>query len=95
MAKVSIRIDAVEGFFDRARKAAQKADRGEFFKTSITYSFEDVQELPKAASELRDLLVWKRRVAAQSNLLNYDKAWISLLKLNFFLSNLYVTITGV
>lgn len=57
MTKVNIRIETVEEFFDRARKAARKADREEFFKTSITYSFEDVQELPKAASEASQRLI--------------------------------------
>lgn len=51
MTKVNIRVDMLKGFFDRARKAAQKADRGELFNTSTAYSFEDVQELPKAALE--------------------------------------------
>jgi hypothetical protein len=41
MTKVIIRTDKVEGFFDRARKAAQKADRGESFKKSATFSFEE------------------------------------------------------
>ena len=40
MTKVLIRTNKVEGFFDRARKAAQKADRGESFKKSATFSFE-------------------------------------------------------
>jgi len=31
MTQVIIRTDQVEGFFDRARKAAQKVDRGESF----------------------------------------------------------------
>jgi hypothetical protein len=35
--KVVIRADTVESFFDRARKAAQKADRGEPFKKSATF----------------------------------------------------------
>ncbi len=45
MTKVIIRTDKVEGFFDRARKAAQKADRGESFKKSATFSFEDPHEM--------------------------------------------------
>ena len=43
MIKVTIRTDQVEGFFDRARKAAQRADRGESFKKSLTFSAEDNQ----------------------------------------------------
>ena len=41
MIKVIIRTDQVEGFFDRARKAAQRADRGESFKKSVTFSVKD------------------------------------------------------
>ena len=41
MTQVIIRTDQVEDFFDRARKAAQKADRGESLKKSATISFED------------------------------------------------------
>jgi hypothetical protein len=43
MTKVLIRTNKVEGFFDRARKAVQKVDRGESFKKSATFSFEDPQ----------------------------------------------------
>ena len=46
MIKVTIRTDQVEGFFDRARKAAQRADRGESFKKSLTFSAEDTRALP-------------------------------------------------
>ena len=42
MTQVIIRTDQVEGFFDRARKVAQKADRGESLKKSATISFEDL-----------------------------------------------------
>jgi predicted transcriptional regulator len=51
MTKVIIRTDKVEGFFDRARKAAQKADRGESFKKSATFSFEDPKEMFMVLSE--------------------------------------------
>ena len=57
MAKVIIRTDKVEGFFDRARKAAQKADRGELFKKSATFSFEDPQEMFMVLSEARRRLM--------------------------------------
>ena len=57
MAKVIIRTDKVEGFFDRARKAAQKADRGELFKKSATFSFEDPQEMFIVLSEARRRLM--------------------------------------
>ncbi len=57
MTKVIIRTNKVEGFFDRARKAAQKADRGESFKKSVTFSFEDPQEMFKVLSETRRRLM--------------------------------------
>ena len=57
MTKVIIRTDKVEGFFDRARKAAQKADRGESFKKSATFSFEDPQEMFTVLSETRRRLM--------------------------------------
>ena len=49
--KVIIRSDTAQGFFDRARKAALKADRSEPFKTSTIFSFEDSREAFKALSE--------------------------------------------
>ena len=57
MTKVIIRTDQVEGFFDRARKAAQKADRGESFKKSVTFSFEDPQEMFMVLSQARRRLM--------------------------------------
>mgnify|MGYP006208789273 FL=1 len=55
--KVIIRTDKVEGFFDRAQKAAQKADRGESFKKSATFSFEDPQEMFMVLSKARRRLM--------------------------------------
>ena len=57
MAKVISRTDKIEGFFDRARKAAQKADRCESFKKSATFSFEDPQEMFMVLSEARRRLM--------------------------------------
>ena len=57
MTKVIIRTGKVKGFFDRARKAAQKADRGESFKKSATFSFEDPQEMFMVLSEARRRLM--------------------------------------
>lgn len=57
MTKIVIRTDKVEGFFDRARKAAQKADRGESFRKSATFSFEDPQEMFTVLSEARRRLM--------------------------------------
>ena len=55
--KVIIRTDKVEGFFDGAQKAAQKADRGESFKKLATFSFEDPQEMFMVLSEARRRLM--------------------------------------
>jgi len=42
--KVIIRTGKVEGFFERARRVAKKADSGELMKSSATVTFEDDQE---------------------------------------------------
>ena len=57
MTKVIIRTNKVEGFFDRAQKAAQKADRGESFKKLATFSFEDPQEIFMVLSKARRRLM--------------------------------------
>lgn len=57
MTKIVVRTDKVDGFFIRAKKAAQKADRGESFKKSITFSFEDPQEMFAVLSEARRRLM--------------------------------------
>jgi predicted transcriptional regulator len=57
MTKVIILTNKVEGFFDRARKAAQKADRGESFIKLATFSFEDPQEMFMVLSEARRRLM--------------------------------------
>jgi predicted transcriptional regulator len=57
MTKGMIRTDQVEGFFDRARKAAQKADRGESFKRTAIFSFEDPQDMFTVLSKSRRRLL--------------------------------------
>jgi len=57
MTNVIIHTNKVEGFFDRAQKAAQKVDRGESFKKSATFSFEDPQEMFMVLSEARRRLM--------------------------------------
>ena len=57
MTKVIIRTNKVEDFFDRARKAAQKADQGESFKKTVTFSFEDPQEMFTVLSDARRRLM--------------------------------------
>lgn len=41
MTKIAILIGDVDGFFERAKGAAQRADRGEAFEGKVTLSFED------------------------------------------------------
>ena len=57
MTKIVIRTDKVDSFFDRARKAAQKSDRSDVFKKSVTFSFEDPQEMFAVLSEARRRLM--------------------------------------
>jgi predicted transcriptional regulator len=45
MTKVIVRTGEVAGFFDRAREAARRADRGEAFEETVTLTFEDPQQL--------------------------------------------------
>ena len=71
MAKVIIRTDKVEGFFDRARKAAQKADRGELFKKSATFLFEDPQEMFMVLSGARRRLMLEVMDKPQDNYQGY------------------------
>ncbi|OZA77974.1 hypothetical protein [Polynucleobacter sp. 39-46-10] len=50
MTKVIIRTGVVKGFFERARKVAQKADSGEPISRSETITFEGPQEKDVALS---------------------------------------------
>jgi predicted transcriptional regulator len=59
MLKVIIRTESLEDFFYKARKTAQKADRGEFLKEEVTFSFEDSKEMFKVLSEVRRRRVLK------------------------------------
>lgn len=53
MTKLVIRTDDAAGFFERARNAARKADRGENFEERVTLSFEDPQQMFTVLSEAR------------------------------------------
>jgi predicted transcriptional regulator len=57
MTKVVIRTDEIAGFFDRARAAAKRADRGEKFEGKVTLSFEDPQRMFTVLSEGRRRLM--------------------------------------
>jgi len=57
MTKLVIRTDDAAGFFDRARNAARRADRGENFEEKITLSFEEPQRMFTVLSEARRRLM--------------------------------------
>lgn len=57
MSKVVIRTDDVDGFFERAKGAARRADRGQAFDGKVTLSFEDPQRMFTVLSEERRRLM--------------------------------------
>ena len=57
MSKVVVRTDDVDGFFERAKDAARRADRGEAFDGKVTLSFEDPQRMFTVLSEERRRLM--------------------------------------
>ena len=57
MSKVLVQTSDTAAFFDRARTAAQKADRGDFFEEKLTLSFEDPQRMFAVLSEQRRRLM--------------------------------------
>ena len=57
MTKVIIRTDDVDGFFERAKDAARRADRGQPFENKITLAFEDPQRMFTVLSEARRRLM--------------------------------------
>ena len=57
MTKLVIRTDDVAGFFNRAKDAARRADRGQPFNGKVTLSFEDPQQMFTVLSEARRRLM--------------------------------------
>ena len=57
MSNVLVKTSDTAAFFDRARTAAQKADRGDFFEEKLTLSFEDPQRMFAVLSEQRRRLM--------------------------------------
>jgi len=51
MIRIVVRTDDVDGFFERARDAARKADQGQDFDGKVTLSFEGPKQV------VADLLV--------------------------------------
>ncbi len=82
MTKVVIRTTDVTEFFDRARTAARKADRGEPFTETVTLSFEDPQRMFTVLSEARRRLMLEimrepRTISELSDRLHRDRAAVS------------------
>jgi len=57
MTKVTIRTDDLEGFFERAKDAARRADHGQTFEGKVTIAFEDPQRMFAVLSEARRRLI--------------------------------------
>lgn len=57
MTRIVIRTDDVSSFFDRAKDAARRADRGGAFDGKVTLSFEDPQKMFSVLSETRRRLM--------------------------------------
>ena len=57
MRKTEIRVERVDSFFERGRKIAKAADRGEPIPSSRVVAFEDVEALLHVLTEKRVLLI--------------------------------------
>jgi predicted transcriptional regulator len=57
MTKIVMRTDDVASFFERAKDAARRADRGGPFASKVTLSFEDPQRMFTVLSEARRRLM--------------------------------------
>ena len=57
MRKAEIRVERVDSFFERGRKLAKAADRGNAIPSSRVVAFEDVESLLHVLTEKRVLLL--------------------------------------
>src|ERR1035441_5168864 len=57
MRKTEIRVERVDAFFERGRKLAKAADRGDAIPSARVVAFEDVESLLHALTEKRVLLL--------------------------------------
>ena len=57
MRKTEIRVERVDSFFERGRKLAKAADRGNAIPSSRVVAFEDVESLLHVLTEKRVLLL--------------------------------------
>ncbi len=64
--KIVVRTGDVAGFFDRARDAAQRADKGGVFEGTVTLSFEDPKKMFTVLSESRRRLMQEIMQAPQT-----------------------------
>ena len=55
--KIVVRTGDAAGFFDRAKKTAQRADQGGEFNGTVTLSFEDPQKMFTVLSDARRRLM--------------------------------------
>lgn len=55
--KIVVRTGDVAGFFDRAKRAAKRADQGGVFDGTVTLSFEDPQKMFSVLSQSRRRLM--------------------------------------
>lgn len=82
MTNIVIRTDDINGFFSRAKKAAQKADQGGAFDGKLTLSFEDPQQMFSLLSESRRRLMLEvmhesRTISELADLLHRNRSAIS------------------
>ncbi len=82
MRRTEIRVESVDGFFDRGRKVAELADRGERIPETRVISFEEVEDLlsvltEKRVSLLRALKETPGSIAALAKRLRRDPSAVS------------------
>ncbi len=66
MRKTEIRVEGVNAFFERGRKIARLADRGDRIPSSIVVAFEDIESLLHVLTQNRLLLLRELRETPSS-----------------------------
>jgi len=66
MTKLIVRTDNVDGFFERTRAAARRADRRQSFERTVTLSFEDPANMFAVLSDARCRLISEVMTEAKS-----------------------------
>lgn len=67
MTKVVVRTGDVSGFFERATKAARRADTGQALEQTVTLAFEDPQTMFTVLSDSRCKLMLEHDACAQNS----------------------------